>query len=76
MASGRRMEWMDEMGTKTQEPGEQTATIEGLEHIVCCDDNRARCGKDVTDEPWDIGEPPCVVCADLEFLPCELCGAP
>ena len=47
-----------------------------LVHAVCdCDPDTARCGTDVTDQPWteDLATS-CVVCVDLEWRPCERCG--
>jgi hypothetical protein len=43
-----------------------------LTHVVCCDENRALCGKDVTDTEWTDGdgEVTCVICDDLEGAPC------
>lgn len=48
-----------------------------LDHTVCCDENIALCGRDVTDEPWvEVGSPnQCVVCEDLWDQPCVRCDA-
>jgi hypothetical protein len=50
---------------------------DSLVHEVCCDENRAWCGKDVSTDPWiDCVEPDeeCVVCADFYDTPCPGCG--
>lgn len=60
-------------------PDERLNTSSGddLDHTYCeCDPDVALCGADVSDAPV-IVEPlnPCVVCEDLDPLPCERCGA-
>lgn len=47
-----------------------------IEHIVCeCSPDLALCGIDCSDMPWAEREhQPCVVCSDLEPLPCPRCG--
>lgn len=50
-----------------------------LDHIVCCDPNRALCGLDVTYVDWveeSAEEDECVVCVDLWSLPKTSCGKP
>lgn len=50
---------------------QRTRHDDELNHIVCCDDNRSLCGLDMTEVPWcDDDENECVVCLDLEGLPC------
>lgn len=47
-----------------------------LIHTVCCDDNRALCGRDVSRDPWRTPKRPdesCVVCEELAEAP--TCGA-
>ena len=49
-----------------------------LFHIFCeCDEDLGLCGLDISDyaisDPLD-GDPVCVVCLDLEFVPCPRCG--
>ena len=44
-----------------------------LDHIVCCDPNRALCGVDMTDVEWiepGTEELECVVCEDLAGSAC------
>lgn len=44
-------------------------------HIFCpCSPDMALCGEDLSDVPFDDGDDVCVVCADLDRLPCERCG--
>lgn len=48
-------------------------------HIVCkCTPDKSRCGRDVSMLPWsprhDSGVQECVVCVDMEWKPCPLCG--
>lgn len=44
-------------------------------HEICCDDNQAVCGQDVSAEPWapDNAETTCPLCA-LDPR-CHLCGS-
>lgn len=46
-------------------------------HVFCCDENLALCGTDVTNFPITDGdgELMCVVCDELDSIPCEVCGA-
>lgn len=48
-----------------------------MSHIVCCDDDTAICGIDVSDAVWrpDEEDADCVVCIELEELPCPNCDA-
>lgn len=51
-----------------------------IDHLVCDCTNGAiaLCGTDVSAMPYlddDPTPPECVVCRDLEFLPCGRCGA-
>jgi hypothetical protein len=57
------------------------ATDDGcIIHVVCtaCDPDLALCGEDMTGDefggPVDGVDSECVVCIDLEHLPCERCG--
>ena len=61
----------------------ESATSESLHddtlyHIFCeCDEDLGLCGLDISDcaisDP--LGDDPvCVVCLDLEFVPCPRCG--
>jgi hypothetical protein len=48
------------------------------DHLICCDENRARCGHDVTDSKWadpdDPGwGPTCPDCAAVEDDDCPAC---
>jgi hypothetical protein len=46
-----------------------------LDHFVCCNDNLGLCGADLSDAAWAEELPNlCVVCDDLDSLPCERCG--
>ena len=49
-----------------------------IDHIVCCSENAAMCGLDVTEHPWseDETKPECPLCAYLwdEGLPCPVAG--
>ncbi len=43
-------------------------------HYICCDPDLARCGKDVTTEPWTTsGENVCEICDNKDRLrqPCQ-----
>lgn len=48
-------------------------------HIICiCAPDVALCGADrtgVPERPYDPASITCVVCADLDHLPCPRCGA-
>lgn len=59
-------------------PELDTATHDGDDevHVVCCRPDVALCGSDVTALAWvdDDAEATCVVCADLEGLPCRRCN--
>ncbi|MFJ2004761.1 hypothetical protein [Streptomyces chartreusis] len=67
------------MTTLAPEPA-QPATDHGqdLDHVVCCDEDTALCGVDVSDAVWGAGLPDltvmCVVCRDLAVKPCQRCG--
>lgn len=53
------------------------ADLPELGHIVCCDDNLARCGLDVTHEAWDHNPAdPCVVCVELDGTSCGAAECP
>lgn len=46
-------------------------------HFVCeeCSPDKALCGTDVSGHEWDDGcLVDCVVCLDLEDVPCPTCG--
>lgn len=51
---------------------------EDLDHVVCCDDDIALCGADVSGHDWGEGtfDPTqmCVVCRELYGKPCPRCG--
>lgn len=51
---------------------------EQLDHVVCCDEDTALCGADVSGHSWGEGYPDltlmCVVCLDLEGKGCPRCG--
>lgn len=47
-----------------------------LDHYVCCDNDVALCGADVSDAEWSEDLPDlCVVCDDLDGFDCPRCGA-
>lgn len=48
----------------------------GVTHVVCCNDDIAVCGTDVSGEPfvWVEDAVDCVVCLHTER--CRLCGRP
>ncbi|MGP4114617.1 hypothetical protein ACTWP5_27375 [Streptomyces sp. 4N509B] len=46
---------------------------DSIDHLYCCDRGRALCGTDIADEPETDGAD-CVVCLDLDLLPCPVCG--
>lgn len=63
--------------TETRPLGaEELLDASNMSHIVCCDDDIALCGIDVSDTPWrdDDFEVECVVCAELEDYDCPKCG--
>lgn len=46
-----------------------------LTHVACdCSPDTALCGVNVSDCEWTDGEAGCVVCADLQYVPCPQCG--
>jgi hypothetical protein len=49
-----------------------------FDHIICCDDNVAMCGRDVTLDEWSENEenPECPLCTYLwdSGLPCPVAG--
>lgn len=51
-----------------------------LEHLVCCDEDAALCGADVSEVGWGPGwdvVPPqdkCVVCLEMDEFVCPKCG--
>jgi hypothetical protein len=52
-----------------------------LQHVICCDDDLAMCGKDVTGEIWASDEEAsefCPLCflAEEQGLPCPVPGCP
>lgn len=51
----------------------QPGVGEDLIHLVCCDDDVALCGEDVSGQAWTGGTQWCVVCKDLDPLPVA-CG--
>lgn len=53
-----------------------TAPGSDLNHVYCCDPNTAWCGTDISTHAEIDSDTPldCVVCADLEPLPCPTCG--
>jgi len=43
-----------------------------LNHWVCCDDNLATCGEDVTDAEWvEFDQADCIICDLLKEFPCR-----
>ena len=56
---------------------EVAGAVPDLFHRVCCDDDHALCGADVSGCPWGplTGEQFCVVCDELDKA-IESCGAP
>ncbi|MFC9973506.1 hypothetical protein ACFVH6_21690 [Spirillospora sp. NPDC127200] len=53
---------------------------ESVEHLYCCDPNRALCGVDITDDE-DLGDaetdgPECPLCEVLIDQPCGVPGCP
>ncbi|WP_128803687.1 MULTISPECIES: hypothetical protein [unclassified Streptomyces] len=58
------------------EPVETDTADEGITHVICCDDDTAICGTDVTGEPFvdDSVAVDCVVC--LRTPTCPDCGRP
>jgi hypothetical protein len=57
----------------TRPSGLEVEDDETLDHLVCCDPDRALCGADVSGYEWaeDVEEPEdCVVCIDLRPRPC------
>lgn len=51
----------------------ETSTAGDLFHWVCCDENKALCGTDFTEDAWVDGGDECVVCRDLVDQDCRLC---
>lgn len=51
-----------------------TAAGDRLDHIYCCNPDRALCGTDVSNMP-EIDDANCVVCLALEEQPCPDCGS-
>lgn len=51
------------------------ADVADTDHLYCCDPDRAICGVDLSaaDEVEDLPNL-CVVCDDLDALPCPHCG--
>lgn len=45
-----------------------------LDHLYCCDPDLALCGTDISGHEDNDADGTCVVCLDLEFAPCRLCG--
>lgn len=47
-------------------------SAEDVTHTVCCDEDRAICGTDVTGQRWGgVSDPTtCPVCAEAEWRPC------
>lgn len=45
----------------------------GVDHLYCCDRSLALCGADITDTS-EVDDADCVVCLDLDRLPCPRCG--
>lgn len=61
----------------TSAPNEVNASGPEVCHYVCCDENTAFCGADVTHSTWltpdeEAQSPVCVVCDDLDESSC--CG--
>lgn len=65
------------MTTDQAQATEQTAALDSdMNHVYCCDPNTAWCGTDISNHPEVSEDTPldCIVCADLEDLPCPVCG--
>lgn len=55
-----------------------TWTADNLDHYVCCDENVALCGADVSAATWQEELPDlCLVCEDLDEndVDCPECGS-
>jgi hypothetical protein len=55
-------------------PAVSQQDTDDLNHIVCCDDDLALCGTDVSAAHWSEDETDCLVCLDLELAPCSGCS--
>ena len=68
---------MSKLATR-ESPKSESLHDDTLYHIFCeCDEDLGLCGLDISD--LVISEPlgddkVCVVCLDLEFVPCSRCG--
>lgn len=65
------------IGTLLSRLRRKQPTAPSIEHTVCCDQNTALCGLDVTDEPWTRdapGQRECPGCAAAAGVPCPRCG--
>lgn len=65
------------MSTTTLPKPTGTGSLDDLHHIVCCDQDTAMCGLDVSDHPWEPTAPnPCLWCAHIDEarLPCTVAG--
>ncbi|MCI3277485.1 hypothetical protein [Streptomyces cylindrosporus] len=58
------------------EPISTDTVDDGITHLVCCKEDIALCGTDVSGEPYVTEDVPidCVVCLDFEA--CPVCGSP
>ncbi|MFJ4365102.1 hypothetical protein ACIP4S_13220 [Streptomyces chartreusis] len=67
---------MTALAPELTQPG--TDHGQDLDHVVCCDEDTALCGADVSGAVWGVGVPDatalCVVCRELAIKPCPNCG--
>lgn len=64
------------MSTLAPELAETDTARGDLTHVICCNEDIAVCGTDVSDEPFVGDDVPvdCIVCLDADT--CPLCGDP
>jgi hypothetical protein len=43
-------------------------------HLICCNERRAICGASIAGVRANHLDLDCVVCSDMELLPCPTCG--
>lgn len=62
--------------TKVRASSSDTGDRPDMHHYYCCDEDKALCGEDIRGVPENDGEGEqmCVVCDDLEEVPCPVCG--
>ena len=62
-----------------EQPADLSEDDDDLIHLVCCDNNTALCGVDVSDASWVDGDNecvPCPLCALADESRCLRCGVP